>query len=60
MASTNDVLADAAERPRGSDFARLTRELKAAGTCDPLMLAGVVGAWTSSSKTPSSTAACPA
>lgn len=31
MTSTHDVLAETADRPRGSDFARLTKELKAAG-----------------------------
>jgi fatty acid desaturase len=34
MTSTQDVLTGAAERPRGSDFARLTKELKAAGLLD--------------------------
>ncbi|GLZ34984.1 fatty acid desaturase [Lentzea sp. NBRC 105346] len=31
MTSTHDVLTDTADRPRGSDFARLTKELRAAG-----------------------------
>ncbi|SES41271.1 fatty acid desaturase family protein [Lentzea albida] len=31
MTSPHDVLTNTADRPRGSDFARLTKELKAAG-----------------------------
>lgn len=34
MTSTHDVLTETADRPRGSDFARLTRELKDAGLLD--------------------------
>ncbi|HEX7307182.1 acyl-CoA desaturase [Lentzea sp.] len=34
MTSTHDVLTETADRPRGSDFARLTKELKAAGLLD--------------------------